>query len=995
MKTFITLHFVLFCSFLTFGQLTEINNEIHKYSSSGDIRHSFIYKNQYAFVDGYYQASLWLSDGTKEGTRIISTSANNQGEPVVIQDKIIVVDYDWDNSKYDLYSVTENSKELLKSDIPRVNRLTATSSIAFFYDDYKIWRTDGTAVGTYSIAEFSSSSSTPVFYAIDDYLYFENTGFVFRNDGINGNEQIKAVNDDFGGFNPNGVFLNGIYYFNGFSEQDGSELWRTDFTDVGTYMVKDLNPGTYTYDTTKANSSSPKDFEVIGNQVYFITQLSQIWLTDGTETGTRLVKNFYPNSFTNEAISTRTLNGKYVFSLVTYEDGHELWSSDGTEAGTQIITNIFEGTGNALISYTKQDFVEHQGYIYFGATSSEHGYEIWRTNGTASGTEIVYDLVQGMRSSYVSSFEVLGDDLFFTASIPSADTSILTLFKLDLTKLDNVIIPKYDYDIEWYRQIGIPPGTPTFSHTYSGEIALDSKDATYITGMRSYPYKKLFVHQTSTEIPFDTIIASSFQPHIAKFDKDGSLEWAQYIGGQAYGFQEPAVITDKDDNVIVGTSFWKEGRFGDVVISPFALYNSTSAIAKFDKAGDLQWISKGHGFRFELYDITTDADDNIYFIAAFDNGLMYWDGQTINNNKEEGSAVLVKLSKDGNLKWIKELEGDVAWSRGDIQVNGEDIIVALSEGDRNIWSSCEYRDWNFLLTKYSLDGTMLWSNLMEASDLSTIASMDVNSEGDIIIAGRFRGTFDFGNKTIESPRGNDCHLSVGFTARFNDNGRFRKEFQEEQNTIDPYQVIFKEKDYYLISIEYFEESTSYDGYYEYRIPNSNKQIVIRKFDYLNNLQNVKSFRKFGNQSYDDAFSNEPRIAFTSDGYTMLSDNASGHLDTLPHYVSNVYGNLDMMLMKFEWDETEPLKIFEDEASLQLKLAPNPASDFTHLKILDDAFKQFDLTIYNIAGQQIHFEQKQNDFDYYKINVQYLTPGTYILHFRSPTGQQVSLKMVKI
>ena len=263
MKFFITISFLLLSSFLTFGQLTQVYNEINQSTNSNNIRNSFIYKNQYAFVDGNYQANLWLSDGTKEGTRIISTSANNQGEPVIIQDKIILVDYDWDNSKYDLYSITENSKELLREDLSRFNRLVATNSIAFFYDENQIWRTDGTVAGTYSIETFPPSNQIPSFFIIKNHVHFIKDGFAYRNDGINGNEFIMAVGDDFIGFNSNGIFLNDIYYFSSTSLEFGSELWRTDFTNQGTYQIKDLSPGMLYYDTTRANSSRPESFETV------------------------------------------------------------------------------------------------------------------------------------------------------------------------------------------------------------------------------------------------------------------------------------------------------------------------------------------------------------------------------------------------------------------------------------------------------------------------------------------------------------------------------------------------------------------------------------------------------------------------------------------------------------------------------------------------------------------------------------------------------------
>jgi ELWxxDGT repeat protein len=53
--------------------------------------------------------------------------------------------------------------------------------------------------------------------------------------------------------------------------------------------------------------------------------------------------------------------------------------------------------------------------VYFGADDGRHGYELWRSNGTARGTRMVKDIRPGPLSSQVFSLTDVGGTLFFTA----------------------------------------------------------------------------------------------------------------------------------------------------------------------------------------------------------------------------------------------------------------------------------------------------------------------------------------------------------------------------------------------------------------------------------------------------------------------------------------------------------------------------------------------------------------------------------------------------
>ena len=70
----------------------------------------------------------------------------------------------------------------------------------------------------------------------------------------------------------------------------GRELWKTDGTEAGTVLVKDIQPGGY--------DSDPSYLTDVGGTLFFTADDgihgAELWKTDGTEAGTVLVKDINP-----------------------------------------------------------------------------------------------------------------------------------------------------------------------------------------------------------------------------------------------------------------------------------------------------------------------------------------------------------------------------------------------------------------------------------------------------------------------------------------------------------------------------------------------------------------------------------------------------------------------------------------------------------------------------------------------------------------------------
>ena len=177
----------------------------------------------------------------------------------------------------------------------------------------------------------------------------------------------------------------------------GTEPWVTDGTQAGTKLLKDITSGIG--DGILAGLTSEKRIERVGNNLFFLADNGssgeELWLTNGTTAGTRLVKDINGTG-SSSGISNLTRYKNKLFFYVsegnsTAED-EGLWVSDGTTAGTRLIKDVQTGTGNSSVGVDTMTVLNNT--LYFIAETGAGGRfeELWKSNGTAAGTVRVSDI---------------------------------------------------------------------------------------------------------------------------------------------------------------------------------------------------------------------------------------------------------------------------------------------------------------------------------------------------------------------------------------------------------------------------------------------------------------------------------------------------------------------------------------------------------------------------------------------------------------------------
>lgn len=280
----------------------------------------------------------------------------------------------------------------------------------------------------YQIFRFDGNQRTSYGQFRDDFslssVVYKNQVYLNVNNGFNGSElwrynpgqdRLQLFQDVNAGtadsrFWPDGysfkASFNGRLIFAANNGGSSSRLWITDGTDSGTSLIKDFDVA------TGSQILNPYNFINIGSCVLFIANGNQLWRTDGTASGTtRLSAQHWIIRVMQEGP-----NGLMLYRVSTLAGDTELWRSDGTVAGTFRLALFPKDVQHySLIHSFYNSLVNAGGYAYFNVWDASHGAELWRTDGTVAGTSLFQDIRPGDQSSFPDDLINLNGTLYFTA----------------------------------------------------------------------------------------------------------------------------------------------------------------------------------------------------------------------------------------------------------------------------------------------------------------------------------------------------------------------------------------------------------------------------------------------------------------------------------------------------------------------------------------------------------------------------------------------------
>jgi ELWxxDGT repeat protein len=191
----------------------------------------------------------------------------------------------------------------------------------------------------------------------------------------------------------------------------GKELWITDGSETGTLFVKDIRTG--------SNGSTPQNFFSFNSKLYFtaFSTSSELWTSDGTEAGTTLV-DIMPTITGESPQRFVELNGLAYFTVGGQpgsgsETTNKLVEWDGTNPAVQVadIGPGFESIFTDMVVFKDKIFM----YMNYSTDDDTVDNELYSYDPSIGTFTLIKDINIGTGNSSISNFTVIGTELYFEA----------------------------------------------------------------------------------------------------------------------------------------------------------------------------------------------------------------------------------------------------------------------------------------------------------------------------------------------------------------------------------------------------------------------------------------------------------------------------------------------------------------------------------------------------------------------------------------------------
>jgi ELWxxDGT repeat protein len=205
-----------------------------------------------------------------------------------------------------------------------------------------------------------------------------------------------------------------LLYFSALNPGDpwnqADELWVTDGTSSGTRMLTHFTPE----DSLGACSTQPR---IVGDELLFCASTwstgTQIWISDGTPAGTFPLSAFgdiYPFAYYAYRVEATKLADSYYFLGYGEDNAYSLWRSEGTPGAAVRVRRI----ASAVDTLAGSPWLERVGnrLVFWGY---DDGWRPFGSDGTAAGTAPLAETSTGTCPPFSGSAEVVGDRLLFVA----------------------------------------------------------------------------------------------------------------------------------------------------------------------------------------------------------------------------------------------------------------------------------------------------------------------------------------------------------------------------------------------------------------------------------------------------------------------------------------------------------------------------------------------------------------------------------------------------
>ena len=308
----------------------------------------------------------------------------------------------------------------------------------------------------------------------------------------------------------------------------------------------------------------------------------------------------------------------------------------------------------------------------------------------------------------------------------------------------NVFIAKFD-----------PEGKVLWAHSAGGhtrdvgsDVVVDKEGNVYLTGRFESP--------SITFGSYTFYQKGGGDIFLVKYDPDGNVIWALHEGGNDWDYAYAMALDTSDNIYLAGRSSSPVLTFRDET-----LYNTGLEdifLVKYNTLGEVLWAKRAGGSnRDYAWGVTTDMQDNVLITGSFNSSSLNFGTTILYNETDENNAFTAKFDKNGNALWAVSTQGigddrghSVATDvQGNVFVGGYYNSPHLYFGEESLTNLTGGSD--SFLAKYDAQGEFIWVTHPGGNDDNLILSVNTDASGNVLVAGRFNGTFNYGSTTLHNP----------------------------------------------------------------------------------------------------------------------------------------------------------------------------------------------------------------------------------------------------
>ncbi|MDR6489846.1 hypothetical protein J2799_004396 [Chryseobacterium vietnamense] len=470
--------------------------------------------------------------------------------------------------------------------------------------------------------------------------------------------------------------------------------------------------------------------------------------------------------------------------------------------------------------------------------------------------------------------------------------------------------------------------------------------------------------------------------HLVKLNQQGQEVWEKYFSGSNHDYLSATVTTQDGGFLLAGTSYSGKGldkkddskggsdiwlirvnEFGDELWQK-TLGSSSDEEARaviqttdlgFFVAGNIQNSPKGYGSK-DVW--ITRLDKNGKELSQLILGGKGLDEVEKMIPTRDGGALLGIYSRSSEIRDSGSEQGSGMRGAGSAS-----NIQNPNPVSRNSKQTENFGEGDYWIVKLDKNGKVEWEKNFGGTGDDHLRTLALTSNG-FIIGGESRSERS-GNKTVGLEEGTDLWLIAL-------NERGDEQWQKSYN--------FKNRDILMgMNVLHSADDQSSKGILlggytqaEGRIETDDETFWMLYLDQNGNEQWRKHVKGESRQK-EERLSD---LKLNRDGSIILAGTSAEEL-----------GKENWKIVKLGDKQVDQLIEKYD-----IKIYPNPVSDYAYVEIGFNDFKEADILLYDMSGRQLQSIKTKNRVT--KINTQALVQGAYLITIKTYTGKMANAKMIK-